>query len=314
MAANGSPMAVFVCLFYIIFFVLHAVQVEVEAKVTDPHREPSKCEVCKFVANELQETMEDTGKTSDVLHLGHRIDQPKREIKYRHSELRLLETLDEVCPKILQYNIHAERQNSRRFSKGMSETMGTLHGLVDKGVKVELGIPYQMWDEPSAAVTKMKQYCDTMVEQFEESIENWFFKTNQEKRLSEYLCRERVLSKEDLECLDEEWTGAEKVDYNKEAEEEREEEEREEKLKKERKKKKRQEKAAREKAARKAKGVRKGEEEDELEDDDEAWERKRQMRKEQMRQKAREKKSREEIRREMEEEKLRRRKRKNDEL
>ena len=36
--------------------------------------------------------------------------------------------------------------------------MSTLHGLVDKGVKVELGIPYEMWDEPSAAVTKMKQY------------------------------------------------------------------------------------------------------------------------------------------------------------
>lgn len=45
----------------------------------------------------------------------------------------------------------------------MSETMGTLHGLVDKGVKVELGIPLEMWDEPSAAVTKMKQYVSKIV-------------------------------------------------------------------------------------------------------------------------------------------------------
>eukprot|EP00057_Strongylocentrotus_purpuratus_P031176 XP_783800.2 PREDICTED: protein canopy homolog 4 [Strongylocentrotus purpuratus] len=276
-------MALSMCIFYCIYLILHAVHLE--AKVTDPHREPSKCEVCKFVATELQDTMADTGKTSDVLHLGYRIDQPKRHIKYRLSELRLLETLDEVCPKILQYNIHAERHNSRRFSKGMSETMGTLHGLVDKGVKVELGIPLEMWDEPSAAVTKMKQYCDTMVEQHEEAIENWFFKTDQEKPLLEYLCRERVLPKEESECLDEEWTGNEKVDYNREAEEEREEEEREAKLKKERKKKKKQEKLAREKAAKKAKGLTKGEEEDELEDDDDVAERKRQMRKEMARQK-----------------------------
>lgn len=41
--------------------------------------------------------------------------------------------------------------------------MGTLHGLVDKGVKVELGIPLEMWDEPSAAVTKMKQYVSKIV-------------------------------------------------------------------------------------------------------------------------------------------------------
>ena len=34
--------------------------------------------------------------------------------------------------------------------------METLHGLVNKGVKVDLGIPYDMWDEPSAEVTIMK--------------------------------------------------------------------------------------------------------------------------------------------------------------
>lgn len=39
--------------------------------------------------------------------------------------------------------------------------------------------------------------CDTMVEQHEEAIENWFFKTDQEKPLLEYLCRERVLPKEE---------------------------------------------------------------------------------------------------------------------
>lgn len=45
-----------------------------------------------------------------------------------------------------------------RFAKGRSETMQTLQDLVHKGVKVDLGIPYSMWDEPSAAVTKANQY------------------------------------------------------------------------------------------------------------------------------------------------------------
>lgn len=285
---------------------------QLDGKLTDPHREPSKCEVCKFVANELQDTMAETGKSSDVLHLGHRFDQPKRHIKYKNSELRLIETMDEVCPKILQYNIHAERQASRRFSKGMSETMSTLHGLVDKGVKVELGIPYEMWNEPSAAVTKMKQFCDTMVETHEEAIENWFFKTDQVKPLAEYLCRERVLSKEESECLDEEWTGQEKVDFNKEAEEEREEEEKEEKLKKEKKKlkeQKKKEKAKKEKAEKKRKGLMKGEE-DELESDVDELERKRQMKRKQ--QMAKEYEKRKKMREEMieqEQEEYRREKR-----
>ena len=35
--------------------------------------------------------------------------------------------------------------------------MTTLKNLVHKGVKVELGLPYELWDEPSAEVTHMKK-------------------------------------------------------------------------------------------------------------------------------------------------------------
>jgi len=37
--------------------------------------------------------------------------------------------------------MHKERAGSRRFAKGKSETMSTLEGLRDRGVKVDLGIP-----------------------------------------------------------------------------------------------------------------------------------------------------------------------------
>ena len=46
------------------------------------------------------------------------------------SELRLIESLENVCNRILEYNIHKERSDSSRFSKGMSQTFKTLHGLV----------------------------------------------------------------------------------------------------------------------------------------------------------------------------------------
>lgn len=114
--------------------------------------------VCKILATELQERLEETGKTSEIIETGYAVDdvKPKKKKEYRKSELRLVESLEGLCDRILGYNIHKERQDSTRFAKGMSQTFQTLHGLVDKGVKVELGIPYELWDKPSAEITNMK--------------------------------------------------------------------------------------------------------------------------------------------------------------
>lgn len=72
------------------------------------------------------------------------------------SELRLIESMDHICDTMLEYNVHKERTDSTRFAKGISSTFKTLHGLVDKGVKVDLGIPYDLWDKPSAEVSYLK--------------------------------------------------------------------------------------------------------------------------------------------------------------
>lgn len=45
-------------------------------------------------------------------------------------ELRLVETLEEVCRGMLDYRIHKERQDSTRWAKKMSQTFQTLHNLV----------------------------------------------------------------------------------------------------------------------------------------------------------------------------------------
>lgn len=118
--------------------------------------------MCKILAIELQSRLEETGKTHEVIETGYSVDdiKPKKKKEYIKSELRLIESLEGVCDRILSYNIHKERDDSTRFAKGMSQTFQTLHGLVDKGVKVELGIPYELWDKPSVEITNMKtQVC-----------------------------------------------------------------------------------------------------------------------------------------------------------
>lgn len=122
-------------------------------------------------------------------------------MEYKVSETRLIESLEGVCDRVLEYNVHKERKDSTRFAKGMSETFQTLHGLVDKGVKVELGIPLDLWDKPSAEVTELKTQCEMLLERYENDIEEWYFRSQSDGPLIDYLCRDRVLGKKDSECL-----------------------------------------------------------------------------------------------------------------
>ena len=112
-----------------------------------------------------------------------------------------IEALEGVCEKLLEYNIHKERKDSTRFAKGMSQTFKTLHQLVDKGVKVDLGIPMELWDSPSAEITALKQQCEDYLEKYNDIIEQWYWGARDQK-LQEYLCRERVLGEDQRLCLD----------------------------------------------------------------------------------------------------------------
>ncbi|KAH9520096.1 Protein canopy 3 [Bulinus truncatus] len=177
----------------------------------DPHRDPSLCEVCKYLTTELKGRLDETGKTHEVIETGYGLDTKKKKKKYAKSELRLIEAVNDphVCEKILEYNIHAERKGSLRFAKGRSQTMEALHNLVHKGVKVELGIPYDMWDTPSSGVTEMQRKCFKIVEEYEEDIEDWYW-NHQQVDLTNFLCRDRVLHRTDQACLAEQWTGEKK--------------------------------------------------------------------------------------------------------
>lgn len=68
------------------------------------------------------------GKSHDVIETGYHIDTPpeKRKVKkYAKSELRLIETLEGVCNRLLEYRIHKERTDSTRFARGQFPSTNT---------------------------------------------------------------------------------------------------------------------------------------------------------------------------------------------
>ena len=163
----------------------------------------SDCEVCKVVATEFQARLSESATTHGVIETGYSHTKAKKKTKYVKSELRLIETMDGICDRILKYNIHKERKDSTRFAKGQSETFSTLEGLVAKGVKVDIGIPHELWDKPSAEVTQLKTQCETMLEKHEEDIEEWYFEMQDKYSFEEYICRKKALKKGDTNCLTE---------------------------------------------------------------------------------------------------------------
>ncbi|XP_018014086.1 protein canopy homolog 4 [Hyalella azteca] len=167
-------------LLQVFFLIFLAVSITAEEKGVSLEEEKygvkyaTQCEVCKLVTKEIGEMLEKTD-SSDVIETGYNIDSKKKKTKYNKSELRLVEVLESVCEGMQDYRVHKERLDSTRWAKMMSQTFRTLHGLVNKGVKVELGIPFELWDEPSAEVTHLKTQCEQFLEEQEERISSWYF-------------------------------------------------------------------------------------------------------------------------------------------
>ena len=92
------------------------------------------CEVCKIVSHELTSMLDQSKGKHEVLETGYSVEKAKKKTKYAKSELRLIETIDTVCEKLLEYNVHKERKDSTRFARGTSETFQALDGLVAKGM------------------------------------------------------------------------------------------------------------------------------------------------------------------------------------
>uniref|UniRef100_A0A8C1WRG3 Canopy FGF signaling regulator 4 n=1 Tax=Cyprinus carpio TaxID=7962 RepID=A0A8C1WRG3_CYPCA len=142
---------------------------------------------CKLLMVELQDVLEKTGRPKEVLELGQ-ISLKVRKKSKSTEETRLTEAMDNICEIILQYKIHV--------SSSPYQNMNTQKNLMDKGAKVELGIPYELWDEPSVEVADLKRQCESMLEENEEVLENWYFH-HQDESLDRFFCATHVLRDSD---------------------------------------------------------------------------------------------------------------------
>ncbi len=71
-------------------------------------------------------------------------------------------------------------------------------------MKVDIGIPHELWGKPPAEVTQLKSQCESLLERHEEDIEHWYFHRQREETLEEHLCRNAgfLKTEEDRKCLD----------------------------------------------------------------------------------------------------------------
>uniref|UniRef100_A0A0R3RFK1 tRNA:m(4)X modification enzyme TRM13 n=1 Tax=Elaeophora elaphi TaxID=1147741 RepID=A0A0R3RFK1_9BILA len=159
-------------------------------------------------------------------------------ISAAERELKFVEALEGTCERMLQYKLHKEKSDISRFAKEESSTMKALNELRNKGVKmlyiyeiavasgllhmttsiyvvsrggfgyrsethkteVELGMPYEMWDTPSVEVVTLKQNCETLLERYENDLEQWYH-IQDRPLLEEYLCEKRVLKRVERDCM-----------------------------------------------------------------------------------------------------------------
>lgn len=76
----------------------------------------------------------------------------------------------------------------------------------DRGVDVKLDVPPSLWDKPSVEITTLStrvldifvvfyRQCGDLLYLYERDIEVWFYDLQNNITLSEFLCRDRVLKK-----------------------------------------------------------------------------------------------------------------------
>lgn len=146
---------------------------------------PTDCEACVLFARELE---------------AHLLDKKLFKLSALEKELEFVEALENVCPGMLKYKLHKEKNGIERFAKEESSTMKALYELRERGVKVDLGMPYEMWGKPSVEVLSLRTNCELLVEKFESHIEKWF-NSVEKQPLQLYICEQRALIGKDKSCL-----------------------------------------------------------------------------------------------------------------
>lgn len=68
--------------------------------------------------------------------------------------------------------------------------------------QIIMDLPEELWDEPSAEVSVLKQQCELILSTYEDELQEWFVENKAKDDLTEILCKQRYLYKSERECLD----------------------------------------------------------------------------------------------------------------
>jgi len=199
----GAPVGLLLFfLFCRIIFNIEAKSAKKDGPVADMRyitKDVSDCEVCRVLANRLEDQFEQTGRYYQVIDTGYNFEDRfgfgsgSNRRDYRKSQLRLIESTERVCEHIFTENMEYERKlnDSSRVDR-----------------------PREIHD--------LKGKCDQNMEKYEDKIERWYYKMEGSVPIQEYLCRKVILKGKSQACLDENKTkekkGANKEKKKKDAE------------------------------------------------------------------------------------------------
>uniref|UniRef100_A0A0K0DXX2 DUF3456 domain-containing protein n=2 Tax=Strongyloides stercoralis TaxID=6248 RepID=A0A0K0DXX2_STRER len=119
---------------------------------------PSKCESCSVIAREFKNEL-------------FKIKNLPKTISRNKAEELFLELSENVCQNMLSYRLDPTRDSGiERFFKGTPEALRQLKELRDKGVKITMDVPEDLWDKPGVESSLLKQHCENILEEFEDII------------------------------------------------------------------------------------------------------------------------------------------------
>lgn len=127
--------------------------------------------------------------------------EKRQAVGAKRSEIALIDALEQVCDITLQYNLHKDRIQGTRFDKKKTSFFQSMDELVGRGVKVDIGIPHELWGSPTAESRLLQLRCEQILEKYEKPITQWYFNEYGKTSLEDYLCKNLMLKEADQTCF-----------------------------------------------------------------------------------------------------------------
>uniref|UniRef100_A0A183BSF5 DUF3456 domain-containing protein n=1 Tax=Globodera pallida TaxID=36090 RepID=A0A183BSF5_GLOPA len=145
---------------------------------------PTRCESCRLFARELE---------VNARRLATKMSRDQ-------AEAWLIDELEHLCVRMLDFRLHKDRQGLARFAKERTGTVNAIKKLKERGVQVKLDVDDALLDRPSVESGRLKEHCEWMIEEFEQDIDQWFIHHRHKTPLEAFLCAGRLADEFDGTC------------------------------------------------------------------------------------------------------------------